>query len=43
MYFIKMEELVKTLEELNAALAQMRAAIDLVKVKVFNDDKERDL
>lgn len=42
MYFIKMEELVKTLEELNAALAQMRAAIDLVKKEVFND-KERNL
>lgn len=37
-----MEELIKTLEELNAALAQMRAAIDLVKEEVFND-KERDL
>lgn len=37
-----MEELVKTLEELNVALAQMRAAIDLAKAKVFND-KERDL
>ncbi len=35
-----MEELVKTLEELNVALAQMRAAIDLVKEEVFND-KER--
>lgn len=42
MYFIKMEELVKTLEELNAALAQMREVIDLVKEEVFND-KERDL
>lgn len=37
MYFTKMEELVKTLEELNTALAQMRAAIDLVKEEVFND------
>lgn len=37
-----MEELVKALEELNAALAQMRAAIDLAKEEVFND-KERDL
>lgn len=40
MYFIKMEELVKALEELNAALAQMRAAIDLVKEEVFNDKEK---